>query len=133
MPIMNVLALLQEWRRRRRRIEKKRRKLAEADVVIVSHAKSGRTWLLTMLSHYYHLTRGTPADRLIDGSNFKLRVSEIPSVFYTSGWEFDPNADIGDLLGRKKVVFLYRDPRDVVVSRFHHMTHRMPAMERANR
>jgi Sulfotransferase domain len=128
-----ILARLQELRRRRRRKEKKHRKLDLADVVLVSHAKSGRTWLLTMLSRYFHLRYGTPANELVSGDNFKLHDSTIPSIFYTSGWEFGPRVKVEELLSDKKVVLLYRDPRDVVVSWFHHMTHRMPAMERIYR
>jgi hypothetical protein len=83
-----------------------------------------------MLSRYFHLQYGTPANQLVNGDNFKLRDSQIPSIFYTSGWEFGRRIKVEELLSDKKVIFLYRDPRDVIVSLFHHMRHRVPAMER---
>ncbi len=130
--LADAIGRLKGWRRQRRRRFKKYRKLTEAELVLVSHAKSGRTWLVTMLSHYYHVTRGTPANQLINGGGFKQYDSGIPNLFYTSGWEFDPGANIEQILGGKKVIFLYRDPRDVVVSWFHHMAHRMPAFDLRN-
>jgi hypothetical protein len=127
---LTLLARPQEWRRRRRRKQKKHRKLGHADVVLISYSKSGRTWLLTMLSRYFHLQYETPANQLVNGDNFKLHDSRIPSIFYTSGWEFGRRVKVEELLSAKKVIFLYRDPRDVIVSLFHHMRHRVPAMER---
>ncbi len=129
--IREIFEQLRQWRRDRQRFHKKRRKLTQAEVVLVSHAKSGRTWLLTMLSHYYCVTRGIPADQLIGGDNFKRYDARIPYLFYTAGWEFKGHADIEDLLGNKKVIFLYRDPRDVVVSWFYHLAHRRRALGRS--
>lgn len=107
----------------RRRI----RLLREADVVFISHAKSGRTWVRAMLSHLYHLEHGVPADRLVDGDNFHRLAPAIPSIFFTHD-RTEPPA-LRDLLragtlGGKKVVFLVRDPRDVVVSQYFQFIHR---------
>jgi len=43
-------------------------KLREADIVVVSFGKSGRTWLRVMLSRYYQLRYGLAQRHLIDGS-----------------------------------------------------------------
>ena len=125
-----LISRFEEWRRDRRRVRKKRAKLLTSGVVLISHSKCGRTWLLTMLSRYFHARYGTPADQLIDGDNFHKIDVRIPSLFYTSGWGVETFADFEDVLARKRVIFLYRDPRDVVVSWFHHLSSRRKAFGR---
>jgi hypothetical protein len=129
-PLSELASRFGEWRRDRRRVRKKRAKLLTSDVVLISHSKCGRTWLLTMLSRYFHARYGTPADQLIDGDNFHKTDARIPSLFYTSGWGVENFADFEDVLARKRVIFLYRDPRDVVVSWFHHLSSRRKAFGR---
>ncbi len=124
-----VLAL-RLWKRRL----KKRYRLQRSSVVLVSYPKSGRTWLVTMLSHALHRRFGTPADELLLFDNFHRHDPRIPIFF--------PTAD--NVLGRpsrdeeavqlyrgKRVVLLLRDPRDVAVSFYHHITRRSTALERA--
>ena len=64
---------------RRRQLErwlrghKEYRRLQEADIVVVSYPKSGRTWLRVMLSRYFQLRYGIP-DRFVLGfDNFHRR------------------------------------------------------------
>ncbi|MDF1585263.1 sulfotransferase domain-containing protein [Marinimicrococcus flavescens] len=101
--------------------------LRDAGLVFISHGKSGRTWVRVMLSHIYHLRYGVPADQLVEGDNFHRHDGRIPICFFTH----DQNEDapvrmelVRDRLAAKKVVFLVRDPRDVLVSRYHHRAFR---------
>lgn len=138
MHIPDLRFLWHQRRQDRRRARKKLKKLAAAEVVVVSIAKSGRTWLNAMVSHYYHLKYGTPPDLLINGGNLKAIDSRVPSLFYTHGVELhgrniDAVNRVPTLLAGKKTVFLYRDPRDVAVSRYFQMTHRKVAIGRSDR
>jgi hypothetical protein len=60
------------------------------DVIVVSRAKSGRTWLRYMLDHL--------------GLHLEYTHSE--------------PAEIPDMLANRRLVFLHRDPRDVLVSKW---------------
>lgn len=104
------------WVRDQKLLRKKRRRLAEADSIILSMAKSGRTWLNVMLSHYYHRTHGIPSDELLNADNLKRRGFPVPSVAFTHGREIEGRIALQATMRRKPVVFLYRDPRDVAVS-----------------
>lgn len=99
-------------------LRKKRRRLREADAIILSMAKSGRTWLNAMLSHYYHLTAGAPPDQLLNAENFRRRGLRIPSVCFSHGREIEDQSKLQERLRKIPVVFLYRDPRDVAVSMY---------------
>ena len=90
-------------------------------------AKSGRTWLNAMLSHYYHLTEGAPPDQLINADNFRRLGLRVPSLFFSHGREFDQRQQLESRVRGKPWIFLYRDPRDVVVSWYFHRLQRKPA------
>jgi hypothetical protein len=100
---------------------------ATADIVFLSPAKSGRTWLRAMLSHVYHLSYGTPVDQLVSRDRFHRLEPRIPRFFVshaTSG-PFSLRRRLTPRgLRRKTVVCLVRDPRDTVVSFFHQRGHR---------
>jgi hypothetical protein len=89
---------------------------------IVSHPKSGRTWLKVVLGkavslHYglddtiffkpYYFSRKIPQFRFVHG-NFKMLLDD---------------QDISSL-SKKHIIHLVRDPRDVVVSYYFHITKR---------
>ena len=102
------------------------RKLAtfkKSNVLVMSIGKSGRTWLRVMLNKYISLAYDVPFS-LEDLSTLN---SNIPSIVYTHEmWThlsgtlrekvFGKHIVPDHLLMTKKVVLLYRDPRDVVVS-----------------
>lgn len=105
---------------------------ARADVLVLSVGKSGRTWLRVLLNKYL-------ADhfRVPFGIDDLHRAhSAIPSVLYDhemwshycdAGWLdrlLGANIAPASVLRRKKVVLVYRDPRDVVVSMYFHKTRR---------
>ncbi|MFO1059505.1 MAG: sulfotransferase domain-containing protein [Dongiaceae bacterium] len=98
-----------------------------ADVLVVSHTKSGRTWLRVMISHLYHLRYGVPPEELIGYDNFQRLAAEIPRMHFVRDTHFDrdnPRRDFGLAPERQKVVFLIRDPRDVAISFYFQVRHR---------
>ena len=54
-----------------RRSRKKMRFSRFAEIILLSYAKSGRTWLSVMISHIAHQKFGTPAEQLISSSEFR--------------------------------------------------------------
>ncbi len=54
---------------RRRWVRRMIREMRQADGIIVSHTKSGRTWLRVIISNVYHLQYGVPPDELIKFDN----------------------------------------------------------------
>ena len=111
-----------------------RRAAAEADAFLCSYPKSGRTWLRYVLSHYLDEVHALGAD--ID---LQTTFSLVPN------FDGDPVRGIpafraGPASGRapmvlvshlrpsrplfrdRPVIFMTRDPRDVVVSAFYHAT-----------
>jgi hypothetical protein len=79
--------------------EGRRIALGNRDTLVVSHPKSGRTWLRYMLDHLgIHLTY----------------THQRPALSLPAGWE------------RKNIIFLHRDPRDTAVSHWFSLTKRRP-------
>ena len=103
-----------------------------ADVLIFSVAKSGRTWLRVLQNKYLSLLYNIPFG--ID--NLHESNIEIPFLFFNheywlhysedSWWDYLRGEHIcpDKTLNRKKVILLYRDPRDVVVSLYFQKTKR---------
>lgn len=82
------------------------------DCVISSYPKSGRTWLRSILGKYFELAYGV---------NFSLYFEEnknLPKILFIHDNFLARN------LNYKKAIFLIRDPRDVIVSYYHHLTKR---------
>ena len=106
---------------RLKKIIKRRRKIGEADVVVISHAKSGRTWLAAMISHVYHRRYGIAESELLRFDNFHRIDARIPRILFShdnrKNEERRPLFAPSDFSGRK-VILLVRDPRDVAVSAF---------------
>ncbi len=114
----------ERWLRGREQVHK----LHQADIVIVSFGKSGRTWLRVMLSRLYQVKHGLSQRYLIGFDNFHYMNRAIPKVFFTHDnyirdytGHVDSKADFYD----RKVVLLARDPRDVAVSQFFQWQYRM--------
>jgi len=110
------------------------RLLAATDVAFVSWAKSGRTWLRTMLSRAFQLGYGIPATEALEYDNLKRLKPKIPSVFFTHGnylrtynGEWDERSAFWD----KRVLLLVRDPRDTAVSQYFQWRHRMHPAKKA--
>ncbi|MGD8977810.1 MAG: sulfotransferase domain-containing protein [Gammaproteobacteria bacterium] len=111
-------------------------KIAEADWILASWGKSGRTWLRVMLSRYYQVRFDLPEGMLIGFDNMHKRNPGAPRVFFTHGNYLKDytghTEDKRDFYG-KKIVLLVRDPRDVAVSQFFQWKYRMrPRKKRLN-
>lgn len=85
------------------------RQVARAGTLVLSHAKSGRTWLATMLSAYERAA-GVSLGVFFSHDNY-IRD-------WTAGRTQPWHAG-------KRVVLLVREPGDVLVSFYHHWQHRM--------
>ena len=57
--------------------------VTQADGVILSYPKSGRTWVETMLSHLYVRKLGLPATRVLRFEEDHRESSDIPYLFFT--------------------------------------------------
>jgi hypothetical protein len=138
--IVGLLFFLPEARRirierwLRGRDEAKR--LARADVAVVSFGKSGRTWLRVMMSRYYQLVFGIPERVLLGFDNFHRRSPAIPKIFFTHDnyiKDYTGEVDSKASFYGKKVVLLIRNPKDIAVSQYFQWEHRMrPAKKRLN-
>lgn len=113
---------------RRLRGKEEFRKLQLADWVLISWGKSGRTWFRVMLSRFYQLKYGLPANRLLEFDNLHRMNPAVPKVFFSHNnyiRDFLDKWDNLDQFRGKKVVLLVRDPRDVAVSQFFQWKYRM--------
>jgi hypothetical protein len=101
----------------------------EPDIYIVSYPKCGRTWFRIMLQKYFEFD-GVKLQDFHDKSLFS-----IPNL-YTIKFEHDQGNWVPAPLhikqlsfnvskyAHKKVIFLVRDPRDVLVSSWYHLRYR---------
>jgi hypothetical protein len=102
--------------------------LDEADAVVVSFPKSGRTWVRVMLSRLYQLRYALPEQTLLEFDNLHHINPDIPRILFTHDGDamkrpYQLQADKRKYAG-KKVVLLVRHPLDVVVSRYFHLRYR---------
>lgn len=125
--MLTVLKDLEAWLHRQRWARRQIRQMRQTDGIIVSHTKSGRTWLRVMLSHAYHLEYGVPADELIRFDNLYQLNQAIPRLVFfrdTSIPTFTRKGRSVPLPVDKKILFVIRDPRDVAVSFYFHVKNR---------
>jgi len=123
-PARHPLRDLLRARARRRWARRYRRMLLAADRVIVSHTKSGRTWLRGMLSHLYHQRYGIPESLVIKHDNFRQLDPACPVVFLcrdTSLPSYSRWRPQTTIPRETPCLFLVRDPRDVAVSFYFHL------------
>ena len=102
--------------------------LRQADIVIVSFGKSGRTWLRVMLSHLFRVMYKLPENAVMGFDNFHNINAAVPKVFFTHDnyiKDFTGEFDSKKSFYGKRVVLLARDPRDVAVSQFFQWKFRM--------
>lgn len=115
---------------KRRNLTRLRRRANQADVLFISFPKSGRTWFRTVWAAYWCKRAGIDFDLRVDG------VAGMPRLYPTHDrWTHLLEASaFKRLLGHalippraaleKPKVLLVRDPRDIVVSLFFHMSRR---------
>jgi hypothetical protein len=109
------------------------RQLSKADCVIVSFGKSGRTWLRFLLSRYYQLRYGLPADALLHYDNLHRRNPAVPKFHFTHDnyiADYTGNRDSKVDYSDRNVVLLVRDPRDTAVSQYFQWKFRMTARKK---
>jgi hypothetical protein len=122
-----MLKRCDDWLHRRRWARRNLRQMREADAIIISHTKSGRTWLRVMISHLYHLRYGTPERELLQFDNLHHYNAAIPRIYFTRDTRiptFWRRGITKRIPTDKKFLFLVRDPRDVAVSFYFHVRHR---------
>lgn len=114
--------------RRRARGREDSRNLAQADYAVVSHGKSGRTWISVMLSRFFQLRYGLPERSLLIFDNLHRKNRAIPKILFTH------DNYIRDYLGNgtskspfyeTPTALLVRNPADVAVSQYFQWRHRM--------
>ena len=104
------------------------KRLARADVAVVSFGKSGRTWLRILLSRFFQQRLGLPEQTLIGFDNFHRKNAAAPRIFVTHDdylKDYTGNADSKTDFYGKKVVLLVRNPYDTAVSQYFQWMHRM--------
>ena len=103
------------------------RRLQGCDFAVVSHPKSGRTWLRVMFSRYFQLRYGIPEGYMLGYDNFNDMESRCPRVFFTHDnylRSYTGDGDSKAAFAAKKVVLLARKPQDVAASSFFQWKHR---------
>lgn len=108
---------------------------ADADALIVSFPKAGRTWLRVLLPAALAVARGAPPDADLERWMASDRIEHAGRiVFFTHALASRENVGSADLRAfarawrRRPVLFLVRDPRDQIVSYFFQRTkRRLPA------
>ena len=100
------------------------------DVYVVSYPKCGRTWVRTMLERYTNLL-SAPSRRYNDRGIITVGPSSILVKFEHGQGNWVPAPPRleslsfnRDRYANRKVVFLVRDPRDVLVSSWYHLKFR---------
>jgi hypothetical protein len=102
--------------------------LSEADAVVVSFPKSGRTFIRAMLARLYQRRFAIDERSLLEFPTLRRTPAEVPRVLFThAGDAMRRPAEIQvnplDYSG-KKIVLIARHPADIAVSRYHHLKHR---------
>jgi hypothetical protein len=130
------LERLDIWYRARRRQQKIIWRLKRADAVVVTHTKSGRTWLLVMISHLFHLKYGTPERAIVKFDNLHRQDPRVPKLYFTRWANLitpDDTAPPPALPAATRWLFLFRDPRAIAVSYYFHLRNRSTPVERAHK
>lgn len=116
LPFRHRLAL-DHWLRGRKEVNE----IRNADFVIVSPPKCGRTWVRVMLSRFFQVKYGLPGDQLLGFDNYHRACSAVPKIRFTHDRyvsAYTRESHTKRTFYDKKVIFLVRDPRDVVVSNY---------------
>jgi Sulfotransferase domain len=114
--------------RRRARGREDTRNLRRADYVVVSHGKSGRTWLAVMLSRFFQLRFGLPEYLLINFDNLHGLNRAIPKILFTHDNYIRDYTGTGvrkTAFYEKPTLLLVRHPADVAVSQYFQWRYRM--------
>ena len=108
--------------------------LADCDAYLISYPKSGRTWLQRLIVEAY-LHKADNFSEVKDIFDLHNYINTFPKILPTHGgacWEESFTVqDQNDIEAMdyqaylaKPIVFMVRDPRDVLVSQYYHMKYR---------
>lgn len=114
--------------RRRARGREDTRNLQLADCAIVSHGKSGRTWLVVMLSRFFQIRYGLEERHLLAFDNLHGMNRSIPKILVTHDnyiRDYTGNGAGKAAYYNKPTLLLVRHPADVAVSQFFQWRYRM--------
>jgi hypothetical protein len=120
----------------RRHAKKLRKKFTERqrwafDVYLLSYPKCGRTWVTLQIGRAISQHYGLELPNLLKLGSFGEQIPEVPHIRLTHDDQphrkraHELSASREKLAG-KKVILLVRDPRDVIVSYYHHKSRREP-------
>ena len=102
--------------------------LAEADAVVVSYPKSGRTFVRAMLARLYQRRFGVEDRTLLEFPALRKCPPEVPRILFThAGDAMRAPRQIrvrAEDYAHARVVLLARHPGDVAISRYYHLKHR---------
>lgn len=102
--------------------------LSEADAVVISYPKSGRTFIRAMLARLFQRRFGIDERRLLEFSILRRATTGVPRVLFTHAGDTMRTPDEIRLDERAyahaKVVLIARHPGDIAISRFYHLKHR---------
>ena len=102
--------------------------LSEADAVVVSFPKSGRTFVRAMLARLYQRRFGIDERGLLEFPMVRRAPAEAPRVLFTHAGDAMRRPDEIHLdesdFARAKLVLIARHPADIAVSRYFHLKYR---------
>jgi hypothetical protein len=102
--------------------------LTEADAVVVSYPKSGRTFVRAMLARLYQRRFGIDERELLEFPMLLRAPPEVPRVLFTHAGDAMRTPDEIRIepadYAHAKLVLIARHPGDIAVSRYHHLRHR---------
>jgi hypothetical protein len=126
-------SLARDLRRHGKKLRKKftERQRWDFDVYLLSYPKCGRTWVTLQMGRAISQHFGLEVPNLLKLSTFGEALPEVPHIRLTHDdqphrkrpYELSPSRE---KLAGKKVILLVRDPRDVIVSYYHHKSRREP-------
>ncbi len=95
-----------------------------SDVHVVSFEKCGRTWLRVMIAKL--IAKKLKKKRLNLDTQFMTLGKAFPNIVFShaGGNQLNNKINFKKLFKNKKIIFLVRDPRDLIVSLYHEYTKR---------
>lgn len=105
------------------------KKSNKQELLIISYPKCGRTWLTMILARIMQKKYGFKEEEVINIEKMSSEISNIPKIKVIH--EDNPHLKTINELSKnkkrysnKKIIFLIRDPRDVIVSFYFHQSRR---------